>query len=478
MATFSQGQIQKQKQSQKQRLSQLQLQGISFLAMDSLDLRQEILNAVNENPALKIKTDMYAMSKRRGTSSDGEKLQRALENTEDYAESLQAHLLHQLNSIALSEDELHLSEKLIYNLDENGCYGSSLSPEFLLDKSRPAQTPAMLSRCIDRIQRMDPVGTCCKTPEESLLVQAKISGDAPALALFLLDGHLEFLNPPEPARILRKVTDFSAAWHKKAFAPKLPIDGLELNTEAVEQALSFILKLNPRPAQGYSVDSISEYNQPDVVAVIKKVPGQIQTDYAHGVVSGLDNFHFQITYASGVLPELELNTKISRDVADEYAKFQKECVQKAKEFLDALKFRESTVILQTCAIVNAQKNFFADGAAPINLLTRRQIARELQIHESTVSRVSSKKNSKFFQTEYGLIPVNYFFTSGVATGGGEKVSSNQVKAEMKKLMEQNGGENLSDQKLSDLLMERNIKVSRRTVAKYRQQLGIKNSYIR
>ena len=199
MSDFAQRQTQSQKQIQK--LSQIQIQALKFLAMNSRELREEIFKAVAENPALEIVNNSEKSSAQlqkeysRQTSAAGSEAadanQRVLEAQADRGETLQQHLMAQLDLMKISRDEYELSQKLIYNLDENGCYGSMLAPETLLDKSRPAQNKKMLERCLDLVQRMDPVGTCCRTLEESLFVQARIAGDAPPLALFILDGHLD-----------------------------------------------------------------------------------------------------------------------------------------------------------------------------------------------------------------------------------------------------------------------------------------------
>ena len=159
-------QVQSQSQKQVQKLSQVQIQAVNFLAMSNRDLREEIYKTVAENPALQIVTDPRRSSsiEKYSSASSGsaatEANQQALEAMENRGETLQQHLMEQLNLVKLSPDEYELSQKLIYNLDSNGCYGSMLAPETLLDKTRPAQTTKMLERCIDRIQKMDPVGTC------------------------------------------------------------------------------------------------------------------------------------------------------------------------------------------------------------------------------------------------------------------------------------------------------------------------------
>ena len=218
---------QRQVQKQVQRLSQIQITALNYLSMGNSDLRDEIYRAVSDNPALEIVRDVsedasahydlgYEHSRKSSLASD--KFQQILENQETYGESLQEHLLHQLNSMKLSEKETELCRRLIYNLDKNGFYGSMLSPETFLPRKNPAAEHELLERCLKIVQSLDPVGTCCKTPEESLLVQAQLSEQPNSLALFILDGHLDFLNPPEPVKICAKLFDFQQERRKKAFA--------------------------------------------------------------------------------------------------------------------------------------------------------------------------------------------------------------------------------------------------------------------
>ncbi|MCR4578765.1 MAG: hypothetical protein K5681_00305 [Treponema sp.] len=454
-----------QSQLQHQRISHRQIQALQFLSMNTMDLRDEIYKEVSANPALEIVKDNRNAGDLPSASSVNQQL---LENTEEKNESLQHHLLHQLNSMKLSDDESMLCQKLIYNLDENGCYGSLLSPETLIDKSRPLQNREMLERCISIIQRMDPVGTCCRNLEESLLVQAKISGKADELSLFILDGHLDLLNPPEASRILHKLTAYREDWHKKAFAPEIPLDKIELTIASVQEALHFILTLNPRPAQGYSIDSGADYEKPDVILRVERLEGKLAADEIwHGLVAGDDKCHFQVKYASGILPEL----RIAADFT-----FDKENLARAKEFIENLTYRENTLVLQCCYIVKEQLNFFLNGPGNLNVLTRRQLALALGLHESTVSRMSSRNNSKYIQTEYGLFPTSYFFTSGVSSSAGEKVSAEKIKKLMMEMVEKDGS--LSDSELTARLNAEGIKIARRTVAKYRANIGIKNSYQR
>lgn len=474
MADINVSQIQYQKQTQKQvqRLSHLQIQALNILAMGTDDLRTLIYKEVDENPALEITRDVRtsATASTYGSKADSDTYQKALEATEDRTETLQHHLIHQLNSMNLSDDEYELSEKLIYNLDKNGFYGTMLAPETLLNKTRPVQNKEMLARCIDRIQRMDPVGTCCKTPEESLLIQAKIDARCSPLVLFILDGHIEMLNPPEPVKVFDKLIDYQETWHKKKFAGKILLDQIDFDEVDVEEAINYILHLNVYPAQGYTKDTNADYETPDIVLRIEKKDGYLPVnDYSHGLVSGDQKCHFQIKYASGVLPEVKLVPEFAIDKVN---------YRKAQELLENLAFRESTAVLQGCAIVNAQKDFFLKGQG-LQVLTRKTISQELGIHESTVSRMTARKNSKYFQTEWGLFPASYFFTSGVASAEGQqKVSSQVIKQKIQEILAVREGTVISDQMLVQLLEKEGIKIARRTVAKYRNQAGISNSYKR
>ena len=269
---MAQSTVQIQKQRQLQKISQRQIYALKLLSMNSSDLASEIYKEVSENPALEITYDPNFEQKTFfGRESDGissENLQQMLENTQTHSETLQEHLLHQLNSMNLSFDEIELSKKLIYNLDKNGCYGSSIAPVKLLDARRPLQTYELLQKCIERIQQMDPVGTCCRTLEESLFVQAKISEKASPLALFILDGKLDFINPPEVGKILKKLISYREEWHKKSFAPKIILDEIELSELEVSEALNFILNLNPHPAFGYGNDASFSYEKPDIVLTL------------------------------------------------------------------------------------------------------------------------------------------------------------------------------------------------------------------
>lgn len=473
MSNNSLGQVQRQSQKQVQRLSQRQIQAVSFLGMKSSELRNELLKEAEDNPALEIVKDYYKNAPEYKTNTKpGVAVDTILENQEDRQETLQEHLLFQLNMQKISDEEYDLCQKLIYNLDKNGCYGSMQAPESFLDASKPTQTKKLLEKCISRIQKMDPVGTCCKNIEESLYVQAQIAGDASELTLFILDGHLNMLSEPETSSVIRQINSFKKQYYAKAFTKPLSIENVDITPELVQESISYIRTLNPIPARDYVSDTTQvDFEKPDVVVTVTKEKGIVGSDdFPNGIVKAKDGFYFQVKYSSGMLPEVRISAEYS---------FNKEQVEKARAVIENLAYRESTMILQACAIVKAQLEFFEKGPGNLVPLTRRQIAQQLQVHESTVSRMTGKNNSKYFQTDWGTLPSSYFFSSGVqGNKSGEVFSAEHIKVEIVKLIEENRESRLSDIQLTKLLNDEGIKIARRTVAKYRAQLNLGNSFER
>ena len=470
-------------QKQVQHLSQRQIQALGFLSMNSMDLREEIFKAVNENPALEIVFDPLKSKKsseiyNKKSTITSDAYQAALESKEDSRETLQHHLMTQVNMTKLSPDEKSLCERLIYNLDKYGFYGSMISPESLLDKNRPLQNKKMLDYCLDLIHNMDPIGVCCKNAEESLFIQAKILGNASDLSLFILDGNLQILNPPNAETVLKKLENFKREYHNKAFAKEILLDRVKLSIEEVENSIHYITSLNPFPASQYDYDSSQiDFEKPDVVLTVERVNGLLhQDDFSTGKIFCDNHTYFQVKYASGFLPEVRLVEGINID---------KKLLTDAKAFLGNLEYRKSTIVLQGCQIVHEQKDFFEKGPGHLKALTRRKVAAALGINESTVSRMSAKKNSKYIQTDWGLFPASYFYLSGVKNTdypSDEKISADLIKTKIAEILEEYKAENsnkmISDNKLCQILNEQGIKIARRTVTKYRQQAGIKNSYER
>ena len=236
--------------------------------------------------------------------------------------------------------------------------------------------------------------------------------------------------------------------------------------------------LNPRPAAEFGWEtSTNEAALPDIVLTVTRESSPIPADdFQNGKVAlPHKDFHFQVKYASGVLPEIRLSPAAA-------STYDHQTVESAKQFLNNILFRQNTIALQGCAIVKNQLDFFEKGPGNLAPLTRRKIAQQLGINESTVSRLTGRKSNRWIETEFGLFPASYFFTSGLRQSSdatkNSQISSEAIKSRLQAIIQENRDQNkaLSDEKLTQILNEQGIKISRRTVNKYRNQLEIGNSY--
>ncbi|MBR1721202.1 MAG: RNA polymerase factor sigma-54 [Treponema sp.] len=517
--SFQQRTSQTMSQAQVQKMSQTQIMSLNLLAMSSADLRNEIYAQAGKNPALEIvrdsmesgvsssRTEVSAFSRFSDTTRYGQSsasgnaasdnFQAALESTSDERETLSDHLEHQLNAMNISEEEKALCLKLIYNLDEKGFH--ILAPISFLNPENPLHTQDFLDKCLCLVQNLDPVGTCANNYRESLFVQAKISRNASDLALFILatNEHFDFLNPPQIPKIQKKLADYLARQKKLKFTAndEISLSKEDISSEEIESALNFIKTLDPYPARNFG-SKATNYVAPDVI--VTKNPDEDEGEA-----------EFTITFAREFLPKVGLSKdytalinsteNISNDGSEKSEKkkaelkFARKSVNEAKVFIDSVLYRESTILKAAQEIVAAQSEFFKKGARYLAPLRQKDIAEKLGVHETTISRMAS---SKYLACEWGIFPISYFFTNAVGTAkesdlsqkGGESPSSPEnaslskeaVKYEIAEILEEhkNDKKALSDQKISDLLAEKGIKVARRTVEKYRGELNINSSYER
>ncbi|QTQ15568.1 RNA polymerase factor sigma-54 [Treponema parvum] len=467
-------QIQNASQIQTQKMSRQQIYSLNLLAMNSQDLRSEIYAAAEKNPALEIVKDPVLAGEnvkkvsfrhsdylRLGRASalgqsKADSFQEALESRPDERETLQEHLISQLNVSKISKDKYELSRKLIENLDNSGFH--ILAPISLLDPENPLHTEKFLDSCMDLVRRMDPIGTCCTGIPESLFVQAYLKKNASPAVLFLLDGHFDFLDPPRPSSILKKIKEFVEKRKKMAFSSsdyeKKDYHPENFDIKDVEDALAFIKTLDPFPARQFGL-SAGAYVVPDVY--VYKVPVDILTEAgkrgsankacgnsgsgtedgvqekigetaaggiksvgigsAAGIESGAArDFGFRVELAENFIPSVAVSPgymKIEPNiVSKDDKKFIAASVREAKSFIENLEFRKQTIIKACNAIVRAQFDFFAKGPHFLTPLRQKDIAADIGVHEATVSRMA---NSKFIQCEWGLFPVKYFFTNALST---------------------------------------------------------------
>lgn len=477
---------QRQLQKQVQVMSQKQIHSLHILSMSSQDLNAEIIKAAEENPSLVI-AEKYTKKKkflndnlRISTSSkDGEVAseahQAALEAYSDNRKSLTEHFLSQLNMLNLPPAEFELCEKLIYNLDSKGFH--FLAPVSLLDKKNKSHTIGLLDKCMARIQQFDPPGLCVKNMEESLFVQAKLSGNAPELALFILDGKLNFLDPLKIEKIHAKVRKYLDD-HKKMIGvteASMRYTDFDLSDEEIEKALIFIRSLDPFPARNFSIEE-THYISPDIK--VEKIEG---TDLPEsGTTVGDDEILLNVKSTEEAIPNVSINEadiKLleSKKLSEEERKELSEKISRAKELMEAIAYRENTILRACSEIVRIQLEFFKKGPGHLSPLRLQDIADKLGVHETTISRMS---NSKYILCDWGIFNIKYFFTNAASTQD-KTVSRDRVMFVMKQIIDQNTeGKKISDQKIVEELEKNGIKIARRTVAKYRSLLNIESSYNR
>lgn len=506
---------QQQSQVQTQKLSQKQLMSVKLLAMSSLDLRSEIYSTVSRNPALVITKDGaldgvkdaqidyrtkdgYSDNVRLGSVTQAGKLaadnfQAALESSPDDRETLAEHLEHQFLSVNHSPSQEKLGLALIHNLDDRGFF--ILEPHSIIDKNDATQTPELVDQTVSYIQQLDPIGTCCKNVEESLLIQARANGDASEAVLFILNGHFDFLAPPQPVKILKKIKEFA---RNNLQNTEQKIDFTE---EEIANAVEYIRKLNPFPAAEFS-PSQNAFIEPDVYVEKNEETGEYSVranDEILPVVEISKDFY-----------ELSLErTRITKSTEESEKKrsehrFVMESIRSANDFMESLEFRKKTLLLACREIVRIQKDFFEKGPRFLKPLRQKDIALLINVHEATVSRMA---NEKYLRCSQGLFKLSYFFTNAV--GGiivadkadksvefknshtqtadnvktlpaAETLSKEGVMFELKQILIEHKDDKkpLSDQKIADILGSKGIKIARRTVAKYRSQLNIESSYAR
>ncbi|MBP5747347.1 MAG: hypothetical protein J6W63_03155 [Treponema sp.] len=505
------------KQSQLQVMSQKQIQVMNMLAMSSSDLREEIYRQAEENPALELRERGSSLSKKMPSPSrkDSTRItsnvsqaaqeasktyQQALESKKEFRKSLKANLLSQLHMEDLSKEEMDLGEKLIYNLSDKGFH--MLSPISFIDKGHPEQKTEMLNKIISLIQSFYPEGCCTKNSEESLYVQARLKDKNQHLALFILNGRLDFINPPLADRATKKIISYLSE-QKKMFALKeddeiSKIELSDVTEDSVQKAIDFIRTLTPFPAQEFDINE-AHYVAPDVY--VEELPSATESeslpeeDFANGLVVykpqvgkqqvgktpvskspvGKDAAPqatvWKVRAAKDRLPALSID-KTFEQYADLKNKAVTEGIKKARDFIESIQYRQDTLLSAVCIIVKMQHEFFKKGPGHLAALKQKDVADILGVHETTISRMA---NSKYIQCQWGLFEVKYFFTNAVSD-----TSKDQVLFQIKQILEEhkNDSKKLSDQKVADALAAKGINVARRTVAKYRAQLNIESSYNR
>lgn len=444
-------------QKQELKLSPQLYQSIQLMAMPLQELRDRIKEEIEKNPALEqaeknevTQSDIgenkaddhdyfenssdpgYTLKGNSHNSSEDTK-RKFLEGAVYREESLKEHLLSQFNLIPLSEKEMELGRSLISNLDSNGFHQEP--PSLFLGKCDESD----LESVIAHIQSLDPIGCCCENYAESLVVQSKTKGYCP-------DDFENFVYNilPKMEKKKSEVVQKESGYDEEEF----------------EDFILFMQTLHPYPGRLYSSET-PHFVVPDLM--IKKEEGKLAIY--------LNDFQIPELMIDDYFEELEETPPKDKETKN----FVKNHTKNARWFINSILQRNSTLLKTAKAIAKFQKNFFYEGAKALGPLTLKDIAKEIDVHEATVSRITT---NKYVQTEWGIYELKYFFTNSISSSSsdGKSFSKVAVKEILRELIENAPTEKrLSDQKLSDLLDKKGIKLARRTVAKYRKELQIDSS---
>ncbi|AXR05467.1 RNA polymerase factor sigma-54 [Salinimonas sediminis] len=462
-------------------------QAIKLLQLSTLDLQQEIQEALDSNPLLEVdessdnditeknnidndNDNVEATASTSDNMDSGEAMEKndlpdelPIDSTWDEyysassapapgpgsdedqifqgetTENIQDHLLWQMRLTHFSDTDRAIAMAIIDSIDESGYL--TVSVEDILQSVNSEDAEEVIEEdeveCVlKRIQLFDPLGSGSRSPQECLLVQLRqFAIDTPWLeeAKMLLQDYSDLLGSKDYRTLMRKT---------------------KLKEDELREAMRLLQTLNPRPGSAL-ITKEPEYVIPDV-SVTKR------------------NGRWAVELNPDSLPKLSVNqqyaamSRRARNSSD--SQFIRSHMQEAKWFIKSLESRNDTLLKVANCIVQQQMGFFEHGPEMMKPMVLNDVAEMVDMHESTISRVTTQK---YMHTPRGIFELKYFFSSHVATESGGECSSTAIRALIKKLVAaEKPSKPLSDSKIAQLLAEQGIKVARRTIAKYRESLSI------
>lgn len=361
-----------------------------------------------------------------------EQSEEMLEHTPVAEDTLYDHLIEQLQLAKTSEEDIEIGEYIIGNLDDDGFLQISIE-ELAADLKAEA---AKVEKVLKLIQTFDPPGVGARDTRESLLIQLAQKDMADSLASRVVAEHFHELDRKTHTQLAQS---------------------LNVTAEKVQQAMDELRSLSPRPAQGRFT-----------VAARPVVPDLVVERMEDQCV---------VYHNDRNVPRLRINNsyrdllKRGQNVPTETKQYVREKLEQARWLLNAINQRRSTMVRVMEAIVEEQKEFFEKGPSFLKPLIMEDIARKVSVNVATISRVA---NDKYVQTPQGVYEIKYFFNAGVErSDGGESVTKTSVKQRIAAIIEAEEPSNpLSDQEIHQKLQAEGVKMARRTVTKYREELHI------
>ena len=347
--------------------------------------------------------------------------------------SLTDHLMWQLKLSRVTDAEMKIGEQIIGNLDNNGYLVASIEE---IAKQEGVEE-SFVEGVLKKVQEFDPPGIAARDIKECLLIQARILGVLTPLVESIINEHLKDLETKNYTNISRKL--------------KVPMS-------EVLQAVCIISSMDPKPGSVYTEERIDTIT-PDVYVFKSGDEYKIILNDDGLPKLRISNFYKEIMGGGNTCPDAESSRKYIR-----------ERMQSATWLIKSIQQRQRTIYKVTESILKLQRDFFDYGINYLKPLVLRDIADDVEMHESTISRVVT---NKYMHTPRGIFELKYFFSSRIQKTSGDAVASKSVKEEIKKIVSaENPKKPYSDSDIVDLLKKSGIEIARRTVAKYREMMGV------
>jgi len=475
----------KQNLSQKllQKLSPQQIQFIKLLQLTTQDLEQRVEQELIDNPALEPgkdeepefandetetkdevdevddsydSDDVYDISEYTDGADDSDGFHLYEDGGEEDKKEMPIpmsstffeNLLEQINAIVKDDHEKALAEQLVGSIDEDGYLRRPLAAivNDLAFSQNVSTTTEELEKVLEKIHRLDPPGIGARDLQECLLLQLKRK-----------DKEVH----PEVELAMRLLRDYMDDFTKKHYEKLMR--SLKVSEDELREAIQLITKLNPKPGET-STSMKGQYIVPDFILVETDDDLEVHLNSRNAPELKISRSYMD------TLKTYEKSDKQNKDLK-KTVQFIKQKLDGAKWFIDSIKQRQNTLLTTMRAILKYQREFFDDGdETKLKPMILKDIADEVSLDVSTISRVA---NSKYVQTDFGIIPLKFFFSEGITTADGEEVSNKEVKKILKDAIEaEDKSKPLPDERLMEILKEKGYNIARRTVAKYREQLNI------
>tara|TARA_S200000501_G_scaffold373333_1_gene420204 strand:- start:2371 stop:3687 length:1317 start_codon:yes stop_codon:yes gene_type:complete len=432
---------QRLEQKQYQTLSPQQIQFLDLLQIPVVSLEKRVEKELEENPSLE-EDVVEESAPYQGYIYNTRNAEHA--QIEDASESLEENLIKQLIDLNLNDKDLFLVKYLINSLDDNGFLSRdlySISSDLLVNNNLKA-TETELQDALKTLQSLEPCGVGAKNLQNCLLIQ------------------LKRLHPEEKIAqeiILEYYTQFS----NKNF--ELLIKSLNISQKKLKSIYALVQRLTPIPSTGFSKNTnVSQYIYPDFTITYSNNELRLQLNRGGAKKLKINNYYSNLL--------LETADKKTKD-------FLQKKIEKARWFKDSMKKREGTLRLVMEAIIELQNDFFISGAEnDLKPMKLADVAEVVNMDISTISRVS---NAKFIETHFGTFKVKELFSDAYRKDNGKLISTKEIKSGLQKLiLNEDKSDPFTDERLAELLGKEDYHISRRTVSKYREQLGVEKAKLR